>query len=261
MGRVVQRRAIAAGQLLLDLLVGARCAGCGSSATPTPCADCTRALDAAPAAVHAGWVGEGPARRLVVAAKLGTWRGGAAWFADRLVERLTLVDIDVVTWVPADRRRRSRRGGCLPERCARRLAKRLDVPAIALLCRVQGRSQRGLDRERRLTNVGRSFRVRPRSLASLPRASRVLLLDDVRATGATLAATRRELERAGLHVQSVALLAARASHPAAGAGARPVSTPGTGLADTPHGANCRSRQAPLVPIRWGDVRRKGSTRT
>lgn len=261
MGRIVQRWAMTVGQLLLDLFVGARCAGCGAAGR-TPCDRCVASLQAAAAAPDAAWVEAPTARALVLAAKLGTWRGGAGWFARRLVERCALADVDAVTWVPADRSRRARRGGCLPERCARRVARQLGVPAVQLLRRTGGASQRGLGRVERRRNVADAYRPSQRRVAALPEGSRVLLVDDVRTTGATLDVVGGQLEAAGLRVRRVALLAVGTPWRSAGDPRSPVSTPSMRVGEMPQRArNSRSRSGPSLPIRWHDVRRKGSTRT
>jgi len=68
------------------------------------------------------------------------------------------------------------------------------------------KAQAGLDREARLVNLAGAYTCRP-SRAKVLGAARVVLLDDVRTTGATLAACHEALARAGAVVVAHATLA------------------------------------------------------
>ncbi|MEA2601251.1 MAG: hypothetical protein QOF89_2243 [Acidobacteriota bacterium] len=104
-------------------------------------------------------------------------------------------DIDRVVPVPLHWRRRLTRGYNQAERIARPLAGFLGLPFAAAL--VRGRAtppQSLLGREERLANLRQAFRVpRPDEVRKL----RILLIDDVATTGATLDAAARTLKRAG----------------------------------------------------------------
>ena len=84
---------------------------------------------------------------------------------------------------------------------ARAVARELDVPLrTSWLRRERGtRSQAGLTRDARLANVRGAFR------APAIRACRLLLVDDVRTTGATLAEAAATLAARGHTVQTLAL--------------------------------------------------------
>jgi predicted amidophosphoribosyltransferase len=191
--------------LLLTVLVGRRCPGCGRPGFAPVCRACVAELRVAPSTCGAAWLDGGVAGRLVRAAKLGHWRGGGTWLADEVVERRrsTVPDADLLTWIPPDPARRAQRGGHLPERIARRIARRLGLPARPILAATRlRRPQRGLDRARRAANVVDAFRV---AVAPEP-GTRLLLIDDVRTTGATLSAARAVLEAAGYDVATVAVV-------------------------------------------------------
>lgn len=112
------------------------------------------------------------------------------------------VEVDAVTFVPSHWRRRLRRRVELPALCAAALASQLGVPLLPLLVaqRCDPPLSQGADpRERRARVAGR-FRFAPparlhRKTHVPPR--RVLLLDDVFTTGATLLECQRILEQAG----------------------------------------------------------------
>lgn len=184
---------------VLDLLCGARCPGCGSSSSGVaPCDRCVATLVALPAAAGAAFPDHGVAARLVRAGKHGHWRGAGRTLAGLLAARLAGQRFQAVTWIPADARRRARRGMCLPEAIARALARTLGMDAVPLLVRTRSsRSQRGRARQDRIDNVAGAYRLRsgldPTAMAGL----HVLVVDDIRTTGATLAEACRVLEAHG----------------------------------------------------------------
>ncbi len=97
--------------------------------------------------------------------------------------------VQAVTWVPASRSRRRRRGYDQGRVLARAAARELGVPAVALLARPAGEAQAGRNRAERLAGPGlRAIRASPRS---------VLVVDDVATTGASLARAAGALRQAG----------------------------------------------------------------
>jgi predicted amidophosphoribosyltransferase len=133
---------------------------------------------------------EGVGRDLVTGLKYRNQRRAARLLADLLVQRLGPIDVDVVTWAPTGADRRAARGFDQAELVARSVARRLGVPCRRLLFRVHGASQTGRSRAERLT--GPVFVARPTR-----RPRRVLVVDDVVTTGATLRAAGRALSIAG----------------------------------------------------------------
>jgi predicted amidophosphoribosyltransferase len=97
--------------------------------------------------------------------------------------------VDVVTWAPTSAARRRDRGFDQAQLLARSVARQLRVPPRALLRRAPGPPQTGRSRDERL--VGPAFVARRGAPA------RVLLVDDVVTSGATLSAAARALRGAG----------------------------------------------------------------
>lgn len=186
--------------ILLEALFPAGCAGCGRP----PAALCTACLGsarpapqaAAPSPV-AGWVAafayEGAVREALARLKYRNARSALPVLADALVERLGEEPfpgpIDVVTWPPTTPARRRGRGFDQAEHLARAVGRGLGLPVRPCLTRRAGPSQ-----------TGRSARERRRGplfVANPVDGLRVLIIDDVATTGATLAAAARALRSAG----------------------------------------------------------------
>lgn len=197
------------------MIFDSRCAGCDRPG-PVICRTCRFSLAAPPALPRSGDVVAavpfaGRARDVLLGYKYGNRRRVAHHFAGLLVNRLLAAgvrsaDIDVVTWAPTSGRRRRKRGFDQAELVARRVAAQLGVPCRRLLERTSGEPQTGLDRPRRLH--GPTFRAAPGA-----RGRRVLLVDDVATTGATLRSAAAALEAAGaLQVRRAAIATTPAQH-------------------------------------------------
>jgi ComF family protein len=184
---------------LLSLLLPGKCPGCGHRAEPV-CAQCARSMRAAPPgrpvpgvtwAVSA-FVYEGVARELVVRVKYRNERIAVRWLAARLAEccERAPVPFDVVTWVPASAERRAARGIDHGALLASAVGAALDVASECLLTRDDGPPQTGkaIDERRAGPTLQGTGAVAGR---------RVLIVDDVLTTGATLAAAAHILRAGG----------------------------------------------------------------
>jgi predicted amidophosphoribosyltransferase len=123
-------------------------------------------------------------------------------------------DVDLVTWVPASRRRARRRGFDQGEVLGRAVARSLGVASRRLLVRVGGAGQTGAGRAERLDGPGLVLRDR----GALVDDAVVLVVDDVRTTGASLAAAARALRAGGaVRVDGATLAATPIGAPISGA--------------------------------------------
>jgi predicted amidophosphoribosyltransferase len=175
----------------LPLIEPPLCSRCGApTAWPVErCRECAgRRLGFASARAAVGY--DVAARRFVHAWKERGLRRLAAEAAHLVAERLPAPEVEALTFVPADRRRRLERGHNPAERLALELAVAWELPCLSLLERTRGGRQRGSTAAERRTVRG-SFRAK----GAAPR--RVAVIDDVYTTGATAAATATALRAAG----------------------------------------------------------------
>lgn len=145
---------------------------------------------------------EAGARTVVAGWKEHGLRHLAAVAADLVAEMVPRPDAMLVTFVPPDGDRSLRRGHHPPERLARELGRRWQLPVRSLLGRTRHVDrQRGLPREQRRRNVADAFRPRGRVPA------RVVLVDDVYTSGATVSAAASALRAGGARKVDVVTLA------------------------------------------------------
>ena len=185
------------------MLLAERCASCGRPGSPL-CPRCERSFEAASGASQAALAHTGTARRAVLGLKYRNARRSVRVLAQHVVDRVDdTALVEVVTWAPTSARRIAERGYDPAELLAREVARLMRLPCRRLLIR-ERRSlpQAGRGRHERL--VGPSFRCRP-----LRNAPKVLLVDDVITTGATLRQGADALVRAG--AATVVCLAATAA--------------------------------------------------
>ena len=197
-----------------------RCAGCETPGAPI-CRTCrfalvSRADTGGPDGVLVAAPFSGRVRDVLLGFKYRNRRSVAGHLAGLLVNRLAASGrtVDVVTWAPTSARRRRERGFDQAELVARQVARQLGVPCRRLLERGgDDGPQTGRSRAGRLH--GPVFRAHPH----VPR-SRVLLVDDVVTTGATIRAAAAALRRAGA---ADVLPAAFAATPGQGTGLQRVA--------------------------------------
>ena len=203
---------------VMDLVVGASCAGCESAALGL-CADCSAAIRPRPRIVRdrpcrvaAAGEYDGVLRSAVIA-----WKERGRFTVERplahlLAAAVLTLDVDgpiALVPVPSRPDRRRARGADVVTDLARRAARLLRsvgvdaaaVPSLAFVKRV--RDQAGLSAAARAENMRGSFAARRRPTAS------VVLVDDIVTTGATLGEAVRAFQTVGIAVAGAAVVADR----------------------------------------------------
>lgn len=190
-----------------EALAGASCAACRDN----------RYHGAPPySAIRSCYRFEGPVRKAVHALKYRGRTVYAAPMASLLVDLLLRdqlikdAQLSHVIPVPLHPWRRWRRGFNQTELLAKPVARQLGLPLADILQRRRfTASQVGLNRTQRAANVQGAFLVRPGQEAAL-RNARILLVDDVFTTGATLAECALVLRESGAREVFVVTLAREA---------------------------------------------------
>ncbi|HYP24518.1 MAG TPA: phosphoribosyltransferase family protein [Actinomycetota bacterium] len=192
--------------LLLDLAGPPRCATCGVLGHVL-CARCRSELVVCPpldplpplARLSAACLYEGAARSLVLGLKLGALRTRAGPLADAMCASAWRDGIagNVVTWVPGNPVEARRRGYDHGEVLARLVAARLGMPVTSLLVPAGAKKdQTTLSGAQRRENPKGAFVARTVH-------GRVVIVDDVMTTGATICACAGALRRAGAEVEGL----------------------------------------------------------
>ncbi len=144
--------------------------------------------------VHVLWRMDGAAKDLVYTLKFGNDRGVAQFVALRLVNQFNLADYDIITFIPSDGPTLRRRGYNQADLLARAVARRLGKHRTPTLLRTRHTRQVGQSRTKRFESVVDNFIC---NNAKGVMGKRVLLVDDVLTTGATMSECARILRAAG----------------------------------------------------------------
>lgn len=133
------------------------------------------------------------AKELVYALKFQSDRSVAKLLASTIAKLVDPAQFDLITFVPSDGATLRRRGYNQARLIARALATQVGLPCEEALLRLKHSPQIGLSRRQRLIAVRDNFVVLPRKIEG----QRVLVVDDVLTTGATLSECARVLKSAG----------------------------------------------------------------
>ena len=239
--RLKKLRTMTAG--LLDQAFPPRCACCNDWGSAPLCEACAAAIvrerlaEACPICAgsvgpfEASWDGCGACRemrlRIMGTARVGTYGGKAGvlvrqykyrerqdvepllieWLSDSISAARWFDRVEAVTYVPTHWRRMLRGRSHAARLLAKGVARRLDLPCVSLLRRTRsGPRQVGLSYNQRVENVRGAFSLIP---GASVRGARILIIDDVRTTGATLEECAKALRR-GRATEIYAAVVARA---------------------------------------------------
>jgi len=209
---ILGRVGVVALHLLGELVAPTRCAACDELVAPrllfcVACAPSVTSAGPQPAAEHAVFDYGGAVATAIVRFKYAGRSDLAVRFAEVMAARALAArgDLDLVVPVPLHPRRLVERGFDQAALLAMPIARRWGVRCAprALLRTRPTPPQASLDRAARSANVADAFRC---AMTEKVRGRRILLVDDVRTTGATLASCVDVLGRAGaLEVRSLVL--------------------------------------------------------
>jgi competence protein ComFC len=122
----------------------------------------------------------------------------SAYIVSALLTRQDLLQNAVFVPIPLHKKRLKWRGFNQAELLAMGLSRRVDLPVVKLLTRVEdGVQQAELDRKSRLRNMSGKYAVINKKLYD-SRGKKVILIDDVWTTGSTLNEAARVLKKAGV---------------------------------------------------------------
>lgn len=144
------------------------------------------------------WYYEDKVRESILRYKFGNRQSYGSAYARLLAMKIRQsgVPFDLMTWVPISRRRRFKRGYDQVELLARGMERELEVPAVRAIDKVRHNAPQSTMQtpEQRKANVLGAYRARKNVDMQ---GKRILLLDDVITTGATLSECAKTLRMAG----------------------------------------------------------------
>ena len=140
--------------------------------------------------------------------------GGRKYYAKHIAKLMTrdkscFENIDVITFVPASKKRLRTRGFNQAEEIANEISKIVNIPVVSLLEKVvEHKHQAGLTQKERLENLKDTFSVCSENKDKI-KGKKILIVDDVFTTGATASEIAKLLKKNGAKYVFVATLAKR----------------------------------------------------
>ncbi len=202
--------------LLGELVAPTRCAACDESVSPRAlfCVGCASSAvdeEARAGGTRAPFAYGGAIATAITRFKYQDRADLGARLARAMLPSAAMLSVDVVVPVPLHPARLAERGYNQAALLARPIAKALGLPfEPRALARIRETTRQAtLDRTHRLVNVVSAFEVRGARGMRAVRGRRVLLVDDVSTTGATVTACAAALNEAGVSAVLPLVLALR----------------------------------------------------
>ncbi|MBR7146428.1 MAG: ComF family protein [Oscillospiraceae bacterium] len=195
-------------RLLPDLLFPPRCALCGTRGVRGFCADCEKRLPYAdvPLCTGAGFsrcastlLYEGELREAILRFKFYGGQSAAEGFGELMARTAAeefAGEFDLVTYVPVSRKRLRERGYDQSRLLAKEMAKHWDAEVLTLLRKTRHNPPQSTLKSA-AARRGNVLGVYEAAETETIRGARILLVDDIFTTGATLAECVRVLKDAG----------------------------------------------------------------
>ena len=186
------------------------CFACDAAAPNGVCKTCTVTTHIE----HVWTIGlhEGVLRQLIRSFKFNRARAAVYPLAKLLAHQLPVLENFCIVPLPTASTRVRQRGYDQTVLLARELAKRIDLPFTPLLGRKTQHRQVGRGRLQRILQAEQAFYIKDPAACM---AAKVLLVDDVSTTGATLRAAAKILRAAGADTVYAAILAKQRTAPSA----------------------------------------------
>lgn len=166
-------------------LFSARCPKCGKTASMCECTGKSKALF---------FFNSTTAKKLLYTVKSNADRKMIRFLAELMI-KVNGIDpksFDAVTFVPRSAKNRRRYGYDQSKELAKAVSNLFDLPLIAPLKRLKGQPQKLLSSAKRFENIKNLYQI---NKLPDPLPKRVLLIDDICTTGATLSACASILRR------------------------------------------------------------------
>lgn len=144
------------------------------------------------------------AKDLIIALKFDCKRQAALPIARMMNERIPLFELDYITFVPTAYQRARQRGFDHAKLIATNLAKLRSMRCVPLLLRTNNSHQVGSSKKQRIAQATNTYKVRNNNELD---CKKILLIDDVITTGATLQAATKALQEAGANKIYIATFA------------------------------------------------------
>jgi len=188
---------------ILNLIFPPRCEVCGKGSEEALCSECFKQIKFMKPhlGIYSVSIYEGPLRNAIHRFKFKKRKILADPLGILLIKYLShnpmldMNEFELIIPVPLHKKRLRERGFNQAELLARVIGRYYELPVVSALERVKNtKAQFDLPREERFSNISGAFKVAdPRSVYN----KRILLLDDIYTTGATIAECSRALKIAG----------------------------------------------------------------